>query len=221
MSMAHPIPDFSAAHWSLPWASNLVGGELLSTTQVRSNEVNKVFRLCFDDGAYFLKIGPDLNREYQRLLWLAGRLSAPRPLGLMNQGSVDALLMSAIEGEDLAHLSASLHPQVVAARLAAALKTIHAVSIGDWPFGGTGITLVHGDACLPNFLFVDDRLSGYIDVGDMASGEPEIDLAAAVWSLQYNLGSGHGLAFLREYGLVDADEELVERLRLRYEMDSC
>jgi len=34
----------------------------------------------------------------------------------------------------------------------------------------------------------------------MALADPEVDLAAAVWSLQYNMGARHGLAFLREYG---------------------
>jgi aminoglycoside phosphotransferase len=81
-----------------------------------------------------------------------------------------------------------------------------------------GKTLVHGDACLPNFLYRGDHLSGYIDIGDLTVGEMEVDLAAAVWSLQYNLGPGHGLAFLREYGLKDADEERVEALRLKYEL---
>jgi aminoglycoside phosphotransferase len=42
---------------------------------------------------------------------------------------------------------------------------------------------VHGDACLPNFVRIDS---------------PEIDLAAAVWSLDHNLGPGFGGAFLRE-----------------------
>ena len=76
---------------------------------------------------------------------------------------------------------------------------------------------MHGDACLPNFLFVGDHLSGYIDVGNMALADPEVDLAAAVWSLQYNMDAGHGLAFLREYGVVGANEEDVERLQLSYE----
>ena len=81
-----------------------------------------------------------------------------------------------------------------------------------------GKVLVHGDACLPNFLFHGDELSGYINVGDLAVGEPEVDLVAAVWSLQYNLGPGYGLAFLREYGVSDADEKRVEALRQKYEL---
>ena len=91
------------------------------------------------------------------------------------------------------------------------------MSAADWPFGGCGSVLVHGDACLPNFLFSAEQLSGYIDVGNMALGEPEVDLAAAVWSLQHNLGHGYGLEFLSQYGVEQADEEEVERLRQLYE----
>lgn len=116
-------------------------------------------------------------------------------------------------------MSVTLPALTIIARLAAALRAVHAVDIADWPFGGVGPVLVHGDACLPNFLFQGDHLSGCIDVGDMRLGDPEVDLAAAVWSLQYNVGRGHGLALLREYGVMDADEEKVERLRRSYETD--
>ncbi len=120
----------------------------------------------------------------------------------------------------LAGLSASLPPQVIVERLATALLALHATHVEDWPFGEVedGNVLVHGDACLPNILYRGSQLSGYIDLGDMVVGEPEIDLAAAVWSLQYNLGPGHGLAFLRAYGLTTADEAGVEVLRRRYEL---
>ena len=70
---------------------------------------------------------------------------------------------------------------------------------------------------LSNFIFQNDNFSGYIDLGDMRIDSPEVDLAAVVWSLQYNLGSGHGLNFLKKYGLKNATEELVEKLRLQYE----
>jgi len=210
-------PDAPPPTWAWSWASKQFQTLISSATQVRSNEINQVFRLEVIGESRFLKIGPNLEREYERLQWLEGRLPCPRPLGFITHNGTDGLLMSAVEGDDLAHLSASLPAEVIIARLAAALKAIHATSTADWPFGGTGGVLVHGDACLPNFLFMGDHLSGYIDVGDMALADPEVDLAAAVWSLQYNMGAGHGLAFLREYGVVGMDEEDVERLRLSYE----
>ena len=210
-------PNAPPPTWAWSWASKQLQTPTPAATQVRSNEINQVFRLKSIGEIRFLKIGPDLAREYDRLLWLEGRLPCPRPLGFTTHDRTDGLLMSAVAGDDLAHLSASLPAEVIIARLAAALNAVHATSTAEWPFGGNGGVLVHGDACLPNFLFLGQDLSGYIDVGDMAVGEAEIDLAAVVWSLQYNLGPGHGLAFLREYGIKDADEEDVEHLRLRYE----
>lgn len=77
--------------------------------------------------------------------------------------------------------------------------------------------LVHGDACLPNFIFQGEKFSGYIDLGDLMVAKPEIDFAAAIWSLQYNLGPGHGKRFLEKYGVQNVTDEMVEKLRLQYE----
>lgn len=194
-----------------------MGAVPTSSTRVPSDEVNQVYRLDFDSRRFFLKVGPSLLSEHEWLRWLEGRPTCPQPLGFTTRDGSDCLLMSAVTGDSLASLFTSLLPQAVIARLVGALRDLHAVPIADWPFGGIGGVLVHGDACLRNFLFVGDHLSGYVDVGDMALADPEVDLAAAVWSLQYNLGLGHGLAFLREYSVVGADEEDVERLRQSYE----
>ena len=210
-------PDLLAPPWAWAWAQEQLQATLTSATQVPSNEVNEVYRLDFGEQRLFLKVGPHLQREYERLRWLEGRLPAPRPVGFTSEGSADALLMAAVAGDSLAALSASLPPQAIIAHLAGALRNLHTSPAPDWPFGGAGSVLVHGDACLPNFLFLGDHLSGYIDVGDLSLADLEVDLAAAVWSLQYNMGAGHGLALLREYGVVGAVEEDVERLRRSYE----
>ncbi len=211
-------PLNNANNTLLTWASSMIQAEIGSVTRIRSNEINVVFRLTFGSRSLFLKTGPNLLREYHRLQWLEGRLPGPRPVGFTTRFGAEALLMSAVEGEDLARLTVSLPPPAIIVRLASALQTLHATPIADWPFDRVqaGTVLVHGDACLPNFIYRDDRLSGYIDVGDMRVDRPEVDLAAAVWSLQYNLGPGHGLAFLQEYGVTDADEGDVERLRRTY-----
>ena len=210
----------SLTSWAWSWACALAGAEPTSSTRVRSGDANQVYHLEVGGKWLFLKVGPRLQPEYDRLIWLAGRLPAPSPIGFTSQASADALLTSAVEGQDLATLSHSLTSQAVTERLAGALRVLHATPVTDWPFGRKGSMLVHGDACLPNFLFLRDHLTGYIDVGEMALGDPEIDLAAAVWSLQYNMGVGHGLTFLREYGVVGANEADVERLRLSYEQGS-
>jgi len=201
------------------WAASLVEEPFISIVSMPSNEINQVFRLAFKSKMLFLKIGPCLQAEYQKLQWLYSRQPSPNPYGFQQSGQIDVLLMSAIPGVSLAGLKASLSPSTIVVRLAVALQILHATDIADWPFDRTenGTVLVHGDACLPNILYDGDTLSGYIDIGDMRIDTPEVDLAAAVWSLQYNLGPGYGLAFLQEYGIRDANEKDVERLRRLYE----
>jgi aminoglycoside phosphotransferase len=44
---------------------------------------------------------------------------------------------------------------------------------------------VHGEACLPNILGRDDGMvTGYFDRGEMGVDDIEVDLSAAVGSLQ-------------------------------------
>ncbi len=205
----------------LTWASSIAGEGITSALQVGSNEINQVFRLTVAQRDLFLKTGPNLRREFERLQWLHGRLPCPEPIGFTTRGDTDTILMTAVPGKDLADLKATWPLDLLITRLAAALQTMHATPIDDWPFENreNGTVLVHGDACLPNFVYRGDDLSGYIDLGDLAVDTPETDLAAAVWSLQYNLGPGHGGAFLSAYGWPSTDAVEVERLRQMYETD--
>jgi aminoglycoside phosphotransferase len=120
-----------------------------------------------------------------------------------------------VPGLNLAKLAKLRPAGAIVGMLASALREFDAADASGCPFGARipGDVLVHGDACLPNILFREDgTLSGYIDLGDIGIGDREVDLSAAVWSLRYNLGSGHGLDFLRAYGLDDATGQDVERL---------
>ena len=48
-------------------------------------------------------------------------------------------------------------------------------------------TLIHGDFCLPNILVKDNKITGFIDLGDSGIGDPWFDYAWCIWSLEYNL----------------------------------
>ena len=170
------------------------------------------------DERWFLKIGDRLARECAGLRWLQSRLAVPQVVAFGQFGGTDALLMTAVPGTNLARLAKRLPQPDIVAMLASALRAFHSVSADDCLFEAyiPGKSLVHGDACLPNFVFGDDGLNGYIDLGDMGVGDVEVDLSAAVWSLQYNLGPGFGLGFLKAYGRPNATEYDVERLWTRY-----
>lgn len=200
------------------WAKKQLG-DIDVITKEKHGDQSEVFRLQAASGNFFLKISKNLEKERDRLEWLKGKLPVPNVIGFIKIDDKDALLLSAIEGENLAVLSKKWSAERVIDSLAEALKRFHSVDMENCPFGifDENKVLVHGDACLPNFIFQNDNFSGYIDLGDMEIGDSEIDLAAAVWSLQYNLGFGCGLRFLEKYGVKTATEELVEKLRLQYE----
>jgi Ser/Thr protein kinase RdoA (MazF antagonist) len=126
--------------------------------------------------------------------------------------------MTAVPRTSLAAPARSRPPAAIVEMLAAALRALHSVSARDCPFESyvPGKSLVHGDACPPNIMVGDDGPSGYIDLGDMGAGDVEVDLSAAVWSLQYNLGPGFGRAFLTAYGRPDATDRDVDRLSTMY-----
>jgi kanamycin kinase/aminoglycoside 3'-phosphotransferase-2 len=200
------------------WAKKQLG-DIDTITKEAHGDQSEVFRLQTTKGNFFLKISKNLEKECERLKWLRGRLPVPEVIGFIKLGDKDALLLSAVEGVNLSVLSKEWPAEKIVAKLAQVLQKFHSTEIKNCPFEvfDENKVLVHGDACLPNFIFKDDNFSGYIDLGDMGIDNPEVDLAAAVWSLQYNLGSGYGLNFLRRYGIKNATEELVDKLRLQYE----
>lgn len=190
-----------------------------TVTKEDYGDQSKVFKLRAASGNYFLKIGAGLEKERERLEWLNGKLPVPRVIGFTKSEDKDALLLSAIEGKNLAALSKEWPAEKIVDKLVKALRQFHIVDAKNCPFGNyeAGKVLIHGDACLPNFIFQGDNFLGYIDLGGLMVASPEVDFSAAIWSLQYNLGAGYGRMFLEKYGVKNVTDELVEKLRLQYE----
>lgn len=200
------------------WAKDRLGGDVYADKE-EYGDVNAVYRLKTPKGNYFLKIGSGLAKERERLGWLEGKLPVPKVAGFTHMENKDLLLLSAIEGVNLAELCKTWPADKIVDKLVDALRRFQSVNAEDCPFGnpGPGKILIHGDACLPNFIFQGDKLSGYVDLGNVRVDDPEADLSAAVWSLQYNLGPGYGVKFLQKYGVKNPTEELAEKLRSKYE----
>lgn len=187
---------------------------------VRSGAHSSVFKLAGGNETWFVKIADDLSAETERLKWLQGStLTTPRLIAQNIDTIPQAILISGISGVDLAELSAIQPKQDTVKQLAYALKKFHAIDASKCPFKAyfSGNKLVHGDACLPNIIYEDGQLSGYVDVMDMGVGSIDIDLSAAIWSLQFNLGPGYGLTFLEEYGHDVITQDEVSRLYAMYE----
>lgn len=215
------VKDKYIIDYFINWAKDLLKDDDVVIQKEPYGDECVVYKLSTKKENYFLKIKIDSTslREFERLRWFQGKIPVPVIIGFTTKESSKALLTSALEGKNLALLSKEWPAEKVINKLVYALHQFHKIDTQEWPFekAENGKTLIHGDACLPNFIFNNDSFSGFIDLGDSKIADPKIDLAAAVWSLQYNLGKGHGLKFLQKYGIKNATEELVEKLRLEYE----
>ena len=202
----------------IQWAKEELGN-VIEVEKESHGDQSDVYRLHTPKGTFFLKVGKKLSREKEKLEWLQGKASVPEVIAFTMIGDTEALLLTGIDGTNLVHLAKEWPPERVVKELVAAVQAFHTISTDGCPFGKSGPdkVLVHGDACLPNFIYKGNTFSGYIDLGDMCVGSKEIDLAAGVWSLQYNLGKGYGASFLEQYGVENVTEETVESLRLEYE----
>lgn len=207
---------------AIAWAQAAIGSPQAAAELVRSGRNATTYKLLADGAVLaFLKItaAPVLRGERDRLRWLAGRAPAPTVVGFAEADGAGRLVTAPLHGFDLSRPIHTADPHRLVGLLVDALRRLHALDPGSCPFGERepGAVVAHGDACLPNIVFDGSELAGYLDVGDLGLGRPEVDLAAAVWSLDHNLGAGFGGEFLRAYGWPESDQATVERFRRAYE----
>jgi aminoglycoside phosphotransferase len=113
--------DIEEIHSAVEWAKNLIGDDVLVSKE-KYGDQSSVFRLNLSTDTFFLKIGKGLAMERDRLEWLEGKLSVPRVLDYSESDGREALLLSAIEGKNLAELKKEWPAEKVVDALASALK---------------------------------------------------------------------------------------------------
>ena len=97
-------------------------------------------------------------------------------------------LRTYIDGEVLCMDKYLNDPYLLMKLLKEALNMFHGKSTQNCPFKvGDGDTLIHGDFCLPNILAKDNKIVGFIDIGDAGVGDKWCDYAWCIWSFEYNL----------------------------------
>jgi len=187
----------------------------------------------------YIKISADVERltsEKDRCLWLENRVIAPQVLDFgkylchdENIPSRAFLLTSEVKGLPLCDESFLRDPRRLIFLLSEAITVFHAVDATDCPFlaeecpkyfdnhenaekteKAERSPLCHGDFCLPNVLY-DGRDLGFVDLGGMGKGDPWLDYAWALWSLDYNLKTkSFRPALLKALG-IEFDEDKYRR----------
>jgi aminoglycoside phosphotransferase len=174
------------------WLSKVVDGEFLVEKHSYSNQ-DDVFTVSTSDATYYLKIASDLKAERHNIERLEPYLLVPKVVGFDSVNGVDHLLMSEVPGKNLAELVGVWTNEVIVKEFARAIRTLHNVdTIILFPKDTRpGLVLLHGDMALPN-IATQQGSSGYVDLGKMVLGAPDLDLTDAMWSLQRNIGPGYG-----------------------------
>ncbi len=103
------------------------------------------------------------------------------------------------------------HPLVLNERYSGCMpfsedELVAALGVADLIMRGDEV--IHGDACLPNYIVGDGKFKGFVDVGEGGRGDRHLDLFFAVWSLSYNLKTNaYRDFFLDAYGREHIDKD--------------
>lgn len=215
------IPDSFIAHT----------GRILATHRPAQGENSDVTILTGEQGRFVLKHAA--REEQSRAVAAELRVLAaiadhypfvPAPLA----ATPDMLLMTLLPGTDLVALHSGLTPvdkHWLLAEAAIALRRIHGwrpvlpppsdslldllARVGLQP----EIVFAHGDYCLPNIMVHEGRVTAVIDWPHAGYMDRRIDLAAAVWSIRYNLkDESYVETFLHSYGYDGGNLPLFERI---------
>lgn len=200
---------------SLPPAieERLAGRELVEITE---NHVSGDLVYGVGD-EYILKVSDQIERlcrERRVNDFLAGRLPVSETVLFEIEAGRAFYLKTMLQGENLAERKYLADPRELVRLLAQAMGMIHSVDPGDCPIknpDSEGDCFIHGDFCLPNILVKDGKVSGFIDTEAAGIGDPWMDYAWCIWSLEYNLGTSQYTDLLLDALGIEFDREKYER----------
>ena len=165
---------------------------------------------------YILKVSDNIERlQRERAVndFLAGKIAVSESVLFAVEGERAFYLKTMLKGETLAEEEYLREPQKLVQLLARAMRMIHSVDVKDCPIkspDSAGDCFIHGDFCLPNILAKDGEISGFIDVEAGGVGDPWMDYAWCIWSLEHNLHTDQYTGLLLEALGIEFDREKFE-----------
>lgn len=190
---------------------------LLGKTVVEITENHRSGDLVYRVGEdYILKVSDNIERlQRERAVndFLTGKIAVSESVLFAVEGERAFYLKTMLKGETLAEEEYLREPQKLVQLLARAMRTIHSVDVQDCPIkspDSEGNCFIHGDFCLPNILAKDGEISGFIDVEAGGVGDPWMDYAWCIWSLEHNLHTDQYTGLLLEALGIEFDREKFE-----------
>jgi len=178
-----------------------------------------------------------LERERRMLEFLGQFQLAPQVIAYASDQEHDYLLTEALPGEDGSSAYHKDRPDQLAVTFGESLRLLHSLPTEGCPYPNrteemliresrqnhspdviekvrnlaVDEVLIHGDYCLPNVMFHQFKLQGFLDVGDGGIGDRHYDLYWGLWTLTYNLKTDqYHDRFLDAYGRDTIDRERLE-----------
>ena len=144
------------------------------------------------ENKFILKVSNNVNRlqdEYKKDLWISKYFNSVKPIMFIFENNTAFYLREYIDGENLCLDKYLNNPELLIELLVAGLNLLHNTKIDDnnYIIDPNHHTLIHGDYCLPNILVKNNQVVGFIDLGNSGIGDPWMDYAWCIWSLEYNL----------------------------------
>ncbi len=204
-----------------PVLGHIIGDRTLIRRTVGRN-CQRVYAVGKD---LYLKITPnltDLRRERDVDIWLEDKL--PGNVSVPRVGAYDEvidpqdgikygyLLTTAVHGTPASSPPYIKEPVRLCHLLAEAVHIFHSLPTDGCPLSAEtpsedATTVIHGDFCLPNIMLHRSKVSGYVDLGQVTLGNPWVDYAWCLWSLEYNLKTNAYNQLLLDQLGITFDEE--------------
>ena len=161
---------------------------------------------------YILKISEELTRlqqEFEKDTWVSNHIKSGKPIVFIIENNKAFYLREYLEGENLVSPKYLNNPLKLIDLLVEGLNLIHNTKVAskEYILDDKYETLIHGDYCLPNILVKNDKIAGFVDLGDAGIGDPWCDYAWCIWSLEYNLKTKEYTPLLLEKLGIEFDEE--------------
>ena len=165
---------------------------------------------------YLLKVSDNiirLQKEFNKDTWVSNHIPSGKPVVFIIEEGKAYYLREYLDGDNLCEKDYLKDPIKLIDLLVEGIKIIHNTKVAsqDYIIDNNYNTLIHGDYCLPNILVKNGKISGFVDLGEAGIGDPWMDYAWCIWSLEYNLGTKEYTPLLLEKLGIEFNQEKFDK----------